>query len=107
MDVRIAIKKRLRQIENGREKEDLNGEDYYSCWATPIDLYGDELYQSLAGKLENVLIFEVRYCKKIKELRNQLKEYFVEFEGNRYEIYHINYKRNTKQKVLLKVKLII
>lgn len=107
MDVRISIKKRLRQIENGREKEDLNGEDYYSCWATPIDLYGDELYQSLVGKLENVLIFEVRYCKKIKALRNQLKEYFVEFEGNRYEIYHINYKRNTKQKVLLKVKLII
>lgn len=107
MDVRIAIKKRLKTIENGREKEDLNGEDYYNCWATPIDLYGDELYQSMAVKLQNIIIFEVRYCKKIKNIRNDLKNYFIEFEGDRYEIYHINYKRNTKEKVLLKAKLII
>lgn len=107
MDVRIAIKKRLRKIENGREKEDLNGEDYYNCWATPIDLYGDELYQALNVKLENVIIFEVKYCNKIKSLRNKLKDYFIEYEGERYEIYHINYKRNTKEKVLLKAKLII
>lgn len=107
MDVRISIKKRLRQIENGREKECPNGEDYYDCWATPIDLYGDELYQTLTVKLENVIIFEVKYCNKIKALRNQLKEYFIEYDGDRYEIYHINYKRNAKEKVLLKAKLII
>ncbi len=107
MDIRIKIKQRLKTIENGREKEDLNGKDYYDCWATPIDLYGDELYQALTVKLENILIFEVRYCEKIKALRNNLKDYFIEYDGDRYEIYHINYKRNTKEKVLLKVKLII
>ena len=54
------------------------------------------------AKLENVIIFEVRYCRKIKALQAHCKEYRVAYEGELYDIYATSFKKNEKKKVLLK-----
>lgn len=100
MDVRINILKKSETVTEGRGKAEYN--DYYTTWATPIDLYGNEIYAALNAQLENTIIFEVRYCRKIKALQAHLKQYRIEYEGERYEIYHASFKKNEKTKVLLK-----
>lgn len=100
MDVKIKILKKGEEITEGRGNTYY--EDYYSPWATPIDLYGNEIYEALNAKLENVIIFEVRYCKKIKALQAHCKDYRVEYEGDLYDIYATSFKKNEKTRVLLK-----
>lgn len=100
MDVKIKILKKGEEIIEGRENAYYK--DYYSTWATPIDLYGNEIYEALNAKLENVIIFEVRYCKKIKALQTHCKDYRVEHEGDLYDIYATSFKKNEKTRVLLK-----
>lgn len=98
---RITIYKKKFTKEAGRKKE-TEPEKYYTCWCDIGELYGQELYDALNAKLENTIIFEVRSCKKIELLRTHLKEYFVVYEGERYEIYATNFRKNDKTKVQLK-----
>lgn len=100
MDVRIKILKKSEEVIEGRGNAYYD--DYYKTWATPIDLYGNEIYEALNAKLENVIVFEVRYCKKIKALQAHCKDYRVEYEGDLYDIYATSFKKNEKTRVLLK-----
>lgn len=50
MDVRIKIMKKTEEVIEGRGHEAY--EDYHKTWATPIDLYGNEIYEALNAKLE-------------------------------------------------------
>lgn len=98
---RIKIYKRQYSTENGRQKE-LAPKLHYKTWCEISSLYGNELYQALDIRLENTIVFEVRYCKAIKQIQQHLKEYFVEYEGERYNIYAADYRRNDRQYVQLK-----
>lgn len=101
MDVKIDILKRDRETVAGREH--INYADYYTnVWATPMDLYGTETYAALNINLENVVVFDVRYCEKIKKLRAHCKDFVIRYEGDIYDIYATSFKKNEKTTVTLK-----
>lgn len=101
MDVKIKIlRKRSEEIVEGRGHQEFK--EYYNPWATPIDLYGNEIYEALNAKLENVIVFEIKYCKKVKEMQARCKEFRIEYEGDIYEVYHVSFKKNEKKTVLIK-----
>ena len=97
---KIEIKKNVKKGENGRPKEEL--EDYLQCWCNPKDLYGKELYEAINIKLNNVLVFEVMYCNKIKEMRKEAKNFIILFEEQIFDVYYIDLKNNNKDIVLIK-----
>ncbi|MFR1707645.1 MAG: phage head closure protein [Clostridium sp.] len=80
-------------------------EPFYSCWAEILQLYGNELYQAINIKLENTIIFKVRYCKLLEQLQDK-KEYKVEFKGNIYKIYYCDFAKEYKKYILLKCNLV-
>ena len=98
---RIKIWKKQNEIVSGRcqEKEPIL---HHKCWCDIGDLYGTELYKALEIRLENTIIFEVRYCKTIKEMHTHLKEYYIEYEEEKYEIYAMDLKKHDRQKVQIK-----
>lgn len=101
MDVKIKIlRKSSEEIVEGRGHQEFK--EYYKTWATPIDLYGNEIYEALNAKLENVIVFEIKYCKKVKEMQAHCKEFRIEYEGDTYEVYHVSFKKNEKKTVLIK-----
>lgn len=100
MDARIEIKKKNRTVIKGRSDEVL--EDYYTCWCTPKELYGKELYEAINIKLENVLVFEVRYCEKIRAMRKEAKKFIVIFDEQQFEVYYVDFKANSRDKVIIK-----
>lgn len=100
MNARIKIKKKNTTIEKGRPVEKID--DYFECWGTPKELYGKELYEAINIKLESVLVFEVRYCEKIKAMRKETKKFVVFFEEQKFEVYYVDFKANSKEKVLIK-----
>ena len=51
---------------------------------------------------ENTIIFEVRYCKAIKAMQQHLKDYYIKFEGEVYDIFASDFRRNERQYVQLK-----
>lgn len=105
MDNRISIKKKTKSVVDGRWKEKL--EDYYDCWCTPMELYGNELYEAQNIKYENVLVFKVRYCKKVKDMRTTDKNKFIViFDSVQYQVYQVDFKSNSKDFVYIKAKMV-
>lgn len=98
---RIRIFKKNYVLQSGRQKE-TEPTLHYETWCSIGNLYGQELYEALDIRLENTIIFEVRYCRKIKEMQQHLKDYVVEFEGEMYDIYASDFRRNERQYVQLK-----
>ncbi|WP_133016915.1 phage head closure protein [Clostridium cuniculi] len=106
MDSKILIKVEEKEIIDGRWKETLK--DYYSCWCTPLELYGKELYAAENIKFDNVLVFKVRYCNKIKEMRTTEKNKFIViFDNTKYQVYQVDFKGNSKDYVYIKAKMVI
>ena len=76
---------------------------YHECWCEIGSLYGKELYKAIEIRLEDTIVFDkVRYCKKVKEIAAHLKDYFVEYEGEKYNIFARDFRQNDKQYVQLK-----
>ena len=98
---RIKIYRRQEDIKSGR-REELPAVEYHSAWCNVSSLYGQELYSALNIKLDSTIVFEVRYCKKVKEVHKNLKEFYVEYEGDKYDIFAIDFRGNEKQYVQLK-----
>lgn len=98
---RIKIYRRRYATDNGR-KEEKEPELHHGTWCEIGSLYGQELYKALEIRLKNTIVFEVRYCRKIKEMQQRLKEFFVEYEGERYDIFAMDFRRNERQYVQLK-----
>lgn len=98
---RIKVYRRQEEIVSGRRKE-LPATEHHSAWCKVSSLYGQELYSALDIKLDNTIVFEVRYCKKVKEIHKNLKEFYVEYEGDMYDIFAIDFRGNEKQYVQLK-----
>lgn len=80
-------------------------EEFYSCWAEVNDLYGKELYEAINIKLENTIVFKIRWCKLLEQLRSKA-EYKVKFKENIYKIYNADFGKDYKKYVLLKCNLI-
>jgi len=78
---------------------------FYNLWAEILDMYGKELYEAINIKLEHTIVFKVKYCKKLKELRAK-KEYKVFYDNNIYKIYYTDFSKYPKKYVLLKCNLI-
>lgn len=76
---------------------------YHECWCEIGSLYGKELYKAIEIRLEDTIVFDnVRCCKKVKEIAAHLKDYFVEYEGEKYNIFARDFRQNDKQYVQLK-----
>lgn len=105
MNNRISIKKLEDKIVNGRRLKGVEV-DFYNCWAEILDLYGQELYEAMAIKLENTIVFKIRYCKKLEELRNK-ENFIVEWQGRKYSIYYPDFMGYNKQYIKLKCKEVL
>lgn len=105
MNDRIEIKKLEESIVKGRRVGN-NPLPFYSCWAEVLDLYGKELYEAINIKLENTVIFKIRYCNKLKELRKK-ENFIIIWEGRKYEIYYPDFGKYYKKFVILKCKEIL
>lgn len=105
MNNRISIKKIEDKVVNGRRQKGVTV-DYYNCWAEVLDLYGKELYEAMSIKLENTVIFKIRYCKKLEELRNK-ENFIVEWKNRKYEIYYPDFMGYNKKYIKLKCKEVL
>lgn len=100
MQERITINKREETYINGRRGED-KITPFYSCWADILDLMGQELYQAMGIDLENTLVFKVRYCKKLQDLREKDK-FLINWRGRDYKLFYVDYLGNNKKYIKLK-----
>lgn len=98
---RIEILRRTYSETPGRRTEQ-EPEPYYSTWCSFGSLYGKELYEALHINLEKTAVFEVRYCKKVKEITKDVKQYVVKYDGEIYDIFAWDFRKNERDKVLLK-----
>lgn len=100
---RIEIMRRVYTVEAGRKRES-DPKAFYSTWCDIGNLYGNELYQALSIEYQNTVVFEVRHCKKVKEVWKNMKDFVIRFEGDIYDIYAVDMKKNEREKVQLKAK---
>lgn len=106
MEARIKIKVKTKKVVEGQWEEEVA--PYYECWCTPLELWGKELYAAMQSKYENVLVFKVRYCNKVRAMRKTEKsKYLVVFEGANYEVFQVDFKNNSKDWVFIKAKMVI
>lgn len=105
MDARIEIIKKESETVGGRPG--FTETSYYICWATPLDLYGNELYSAQSIGYKNTINFKVRYCNKIKEMRKDARKFIVRYDGLDYDIYSIDFKGNAKDFVYIKANAVI
>lgn len=98
---RIEIYRKNYSIVSGRRVEE-EPTLHHKAWCEIGNLYGSELYGALDIRLENTIIFRVRYCKAIKAMQQHLKDYYIKFEGEVYDIFASDFRRNERQYVQLK-----
>lgn len=102
MDYKIEIKKNVwdqtthKYIEVG----------FYICWAKVLDLFGAELYNAINIKLENTIVFKIRYFYLLEELREK-NNFVIYFQGHKYEIYQPDFMAYNKRYIKLKCKEIL
>ncbi|MDU2654576.1 MAG: phage head closure protein [Clostridium perfringens] len=96
----ISIKKIEEKIVKGRRQLP-EPTLFFDCWAEVLDLFGKELYEAMSMKLENTVVFKVRYCRKLEELRNK-KDFFIEWQGRKYSIYQADFLGYNKKFIKLK-----
>ena len=99
---RIEIYKKNQSVVSGRTVEAAPTLYYAPLPINVSNLYGAELYGALDIRLENTIVFEVRYCKLIAAMRTRLKEFYIVYAGDKYDIYAVDFRNNDKQFVLLK-----
>lgn len=100
MNERIKIYKQEEKIEKGR-RQGSSPILFYECWADVLNLYGQELYGAMNNKLENTIVFKVRYCPELEELIN--KEKFIIYWRNRkFKIYYPDFMNFRKDFIKIK-----
>lgn len=103
MTGRIKIIRVKKKIVGGRATE--TEEEFYSCWCDVQSLATTEKYTALQTGLDNVIVFKVRNCKKIEEIRLSLKEFYAEYKGTRFKIYDASPMFTDERRVLLKCRV--
>lgn len=102
---RIIIIKKEDKIINGR-RQGIEETKLYTCWADILDLYGKELYEAINIKLENTIVFKVRYCSLIEKLRSK-ENYIIEWNNRKYNIYYVDFMNYSKKFVKIKCNEVI
>lgn len=97
---RIKIIRKKTDIIDGRKKETVT--EFYKCWCEIQSLGTTEKYTALQTGLENTIAFKVRNCRKIKEIRLNLKEFYAEYDGTEFKIYDASPMFTDNEHVLLK-----
>lgn len=82
---RIQIIRKTTKVVAGRAKK--TQEEFYSCWCEVKSLATSEKYNALQIGLDNTIMFEVRACAKLEEIRLNLKEFYAVYKGVEFKIY--------------------
>lgn len=85
MTGRIKVIRKKTEIVGGRRQQ--VSSPFYDCWCNVQDLATNEKYAALQTKIENTIVFKVRNCQKIEEIRLNLKEFYAEYKGTEFKIY--------------------
>ncbi len=85
MNGRVNIIRKQTDVVGGRRQQ--KEMEYYSCWCEVQSLGTNEKYTALQTGLENTIVFKVRNCKKMEEIRLNLKEFYAEYKGTEFNIY--------------------
>ncbi|MCD8038873.1 MAG: phage head closure protein [Lachnospiraceae bacterium] len=85
MKGRVNIIRKTSEVVEGRKSVTVS--DFYECWCEIQSLGTNEKYTALQTGIENALVFKVRECGKIKEVRMNTKEFYVEYDGTELKIY--------------------
>lgn len=100
MTGRVKIIRKETTVVDGRKQK--KESEFYSCWCDIKSLGTNEKYTALQTGLENTIVFEVRNCKKVEEIRLNLKEFYAVYKGIEFKIYDASPKFTDDRKVLLK-----
>ena len=100
MTGRIKVIRKTTEVANGRRQQ--VSSLFYQCWCEVQDLATSEKYTALQTGLENTIVFKVRNCKKIEEIRLNLKEFYAEYKGTEFKIYSASPMVSDNRRVLLK-----
>lgn len=82
---RVKIIRTTTEVTEGRKKPTTSV--FYECWCEVQSLGTNEKYAALQTGLENTIVFKVRNCKKMKEVRLKMKEFSAEYDGIEFKIY--------------------
>lgn len=85
MTGRIKIVRKTTRVVSGRRQQE--EQEFYSCWCEVKSLGTNERYSALQIGLENTIVFETRACKKMEEIRLNLKEFYAVYQGVEFKIY--------------------
>lgn len=85
MTGRIRIIRKVTSIVDGRRQQ--SEKEFYSCWCEVKSLNTTEKYEALQRGLENTIVFDTRACKKLEEIRLNLKEFYAVYKGVEFKIY--------------------
>ena len=96
MTGRVKIIRKQTSVKDGRKQE--QSEKFYECWCDVKSLGTNERYTALQTGLENTIVFEVRNCKKMEEIRLNLKEFYAIYK----DVYDASPKFTDDRKVSLK-----
>ena len=100
MTGRIKVIRKTTEVANGRRQQ--VSSLFYECWCEVQDLATNEKYTALQTGLENTIVFKVRNCEKIEEIRLNLKEFYAEYKGTEFKIYSASQMVSDNRRVLLK-----
>ncbi len=100
MTGRIKVIRKTTEVANGRRQQ--VSSLFYECWCEVQDLATNEKYTALQTGLENTIVFKVRNCEKIEEIRLNLKEFYAEYKGTEFKIYSASPMVSDNRRVLLK-----
>lgn len=100
MTGRVKIIKKQTLVIDGRGTK--TESEFYSCWCEIKSLGTNETYTALQTGMENTIVFEVRNCKKVEEIRLNLKEFYAIYKDVEFKIYDASPMFTDNRKVLLK-----
>lgn len=104
MTGRIKVIRKKTEVVDGRRQQ--ASSSFYDCWCEVQDLATNEKYTALQTGLENTIVFKVRNCKKIEEIRLNLKEFYAEYKGTEFKIYSAAPMATDNRRVLLKCRAV-
>lgn len=85
MTGRIKIIRKTTEVVGGRATRD--PKVFYECWCEVQSLGTNEKYTALQAGLENTIVFKVRNCRKMEEIRLSMKEFYAVYKGMEFKIY--------------------
>ena len=85
MTGRIKVVRKATEAADGRRQQATSA--FYECWCEVQSLSTSEKYTALQTGLEDTIVFKVRNCRKMEEIRLNLKEFHAEYKGKEFKIY--------------------